>query len=231
MTSGKNDADWIRYENYYRGNWDDSNSVLEAKINLTDYLPSNRVFPYVKALLPKIYFRNPKVVVSKGVTLNGVDDAPIVQDCANYLTRELKFKKTLKRAILNTLITGTGVVKYGYGSQYVVGQDPQDDNKRILEHASYIKAGLPWVQSIHPRNFVVPYGTVDFDDAPWCAHGVWRPLEYAQDDKNYSNRGTFIATSIPKQPRHLQGTGTPIQDSDARLWVRLWEIHIRPRGN
>lgn len=229
-TSGEKDVRWSRYKAYYRGDWGNNERVFDiAGFNLDEYLPTNRVFAYIRSIVPKVYFRNPGIFVSKGLILNGNDDAFVIQDVAEYLTRELKLKAVIKETVLNTMLLGTGVGKRGYGSQYVVGLEASEEEDRRLEHATQVKRGLPWARTVDPVNFVVPFGTKIFDDAPWCAHGVWRMLEFAQDDKNYKNR-IFKATKKPNFNKLLVGSGDTSAEKDGQLWVRLWEIHDKTTG-
>jgi len=229
-TSGKNDGHWMRYKAYYRGDWEQQDRLFgEQGIDIDSYLPTNRVFSYIRSTLPKIYFRNPGIFISKGLIVNGVDDAEIIQEGATYLTKELALKKEIKRTILNTLLLGTGVEKLGYGSIYAAGVEAAEEADRRLEHASRVKPGLPWARSVDPVNFVLPFGTKDIEDADWCAHAIWRPLEYAQDDKTYSNRN-FTATKIPDVVKFLLGSGDASLSSNQQLWVRFWEIHDKASG-
>ncbi len=234
MTSGKEDCNWYRYKSYYRGDWgafgNDMQVFDSGELNLDEYLPTNRVFSYIRSTVPKIYFRNPGVYISKGITLEGVDDAEVIQDAATYLTRELDLKHVVKSTVLNTLLLGTGVVKRGYGSLYVSGEEAAEGKERSLEHSTRVKKGLPWAQTVDPVNFVVPFGTKRFDDADWCAHGIWRLLEYAQDDKNYSQRDQFKGTKIPRFASRLHGSGDTSNKDGEQLWVRLWEIHDKATG-
>lgn len=229
-TSGKNDRFWTKYKQYYRGNWSEKFGVLEDSIQLDDYLPTNRIFSYIRSIVPKVYFRNPGVLITKGNSSpQGLDDTRIVQTVADYLIRELRLKRVMKRAVLCAMLTGVAIVKEGWGSIFLDGVERQDAAGNVLEHAAYAKVGLPWAQAIDPMSFVVPYGTRDFEECDWCAHAIWRPVEYARQDQNFAHRSALKGTNIPNDLFGILPK-PPIEETSALRWVRLWEVHDKTSG-
>lgn len=236
-TSGKNDAQWARFKQFFRGNWwgtgyRTEDVAFNPQFQLEDYVPTNRMFAYVRALLPNIYFRNPGIYVSKGLILpvgtNGemVDDRQVVQDVADYLTRELKLKKEVKKTVLNTLLTGTGCIQEGFGSQYKADDSGEEPVGNKLEYAASIKPGLPWIKNLDSSNVAVPWGCKDFEDTPWCAVRAWRRIEDARNDLLYKYKDKFAATAKPDTSgdKTRNDTGKPAE------WVELWEIRDLQTG-
>lgn len=233
-TSGRNDIRWKRYKKYYRGDWGGVKDLLGAQDSLNDivlseYMPVNRIFSFVRSVMPRVYFRNPGVVVTKGMIIDGVDDAPVIQSVANYLIKVNKLKYTLKRAVLSTALTGVGITKTGMGSQYVMTRElseTEDTKPQRLEYSARIRGGLPWATNVEPGDFVVPWGTKEFDFAPWCAQQVWRLTADAQADTNLAHRDKIEPTACESTHDSEIVPG----ESDKCSWSRLWEIHDKRSG-
>jgi hypothetical protein len=229
-TSGRNDAMWTRFKRFYRGDWWGDNYQFEdvlfdPRTHLSSYVPTNRMFAYVRALLPNIYFRNPGIYVTKGMVIQGsdrqlIDDRQVVQDGADYLTRELKIKREIKKTTLTTLITGSGLIQEGFGSQFKVDDSGEEVTGNKLEYSSSIKPGLPWIKNIDPSDFVLPWGCKDFNNTPWCAIRAWRRIEDARNDLLYKHGKKLKATAKP----NTSGDKTKTETGQPANWVELWEI-------
>jgi len=235
-TSGKNDSQWTRFKQFFRGDWwGDAYKTADIQFSpqtqLEEYVPTNRMFAYVRALLPNIYFRNPGIYVAKGMVAPGpdgqlVDDRQIVQDAADYLKRELQLKRVIKKTVLTTLLTGTGFVQIGFGSQFIADSSDEVLTGNRLGYASNIKPGLPWIKNINPSDVVVPWGCKDFQDTPWCAVRAWRRIEDVRVDPLYRHRDKFTATAKPD----TSGDKTRGETGKPSNWVELWEIRDLQTG-
>ena len=233
-TSGYKDDRWRKYRRWYKGRWGKGiESGIDSSIDtLTDYVPVNRIFAYVRSLMPKVYFRNPGVVVTKAKnSIGGVlepDDVPVIQAVADYIIKELNVKKVMKRAVLSAFLNGVGIVKTGFSSEYIPAVTDKTGTKSgsVIEYSSRVKSGLPWVSLIDPMDFVVPYGTRLFGDSRWCAQRVWRHIEDAQADANYSHKDEMKPTAMElagNRSRYAKG-------QDVASWVLFWEIRDKATG-
>lgn len=233
-TSGNNDELWNLYEKYYKGDWWEKNELgVQFLDRIKDYLPANRVFAYIKAILPRIYFRNPGIIVTKGKIeqlANGqsFDDKDIIQDYIKYLIKEIKLKRSMKSVGLKGLIVGVGIIKEGFGSEFVAGKEDSSTQGKRVEYDSTIKVGLPWVKDVSPTHFVLPWGTKHIDSARWCAELVIRHIDDAKADTNYKHRDQLKPTSTEKLDNLSRAQlGEEGKQND---WVRLWEIRDKKTG-
>lgn len=228
--------EWQRWWEYYRNEYGDR----------TNYLSVNMIFAIVRSLVPRLYFRNPRVTITPlrpGLYLQ----ARVLERVDNLMIAQIGVKKALKAAAQDAFLYGTGIIKRGYDSEF--GFDPdqayEEQGKAVtdsgetrrgekIEYDNTIRAGWPWVKRIHPATFYVPWGCSDLESAPWCAHEIIRPVEDVKADPKYSRAATrdlkgtltYLPTAVDRHPgssvRHRLGkTGE---------YVRLWEIYDAKTG-
>lgn len=180
---------WEDYRNMYRGDWGTEDPVL------------NIMYSTYKTILPRTYFRTPTVTVTPRRP-EFTFHARVIEAVDNYLLRELKVKKQMKRALHDSWHCGTGVIKLGYDSEfgYIPEQGIDVDGGSVtqlsrkdaekIEYRTFIKPGLPWALRCRPEEIVVPYGYDDQDSLPWVCHLVWRPLNDVKEDIKYIRNAT-----------------------------------------
>ncbi len=220
---------WKLYSRYYRNDFEEGS------------VPLNMIFSMARSIVPRIYFRNPRVTVTP--TQPGMWwHAKVLERIDNWIIREINIKKQLKRIVLDAFLFGTGVVKLGFDSEFGFSREDwsesggyisdarEEDN--LLEYDTNVKPGMPWVKRLSPKLFVVPWGTEDIDDAPWVAHMFVRKLEDVKADPLYKNTKDLKATLRYKPTVHDDSEiRTLIDDENAREeYVELWEIHDVKRG-
>lgn len=187
-----NSSKWDDYRDMYRGEWGTDEPVL------------NLMYSTYKTILPRTYFRTPTVTVTPRRPEYALH-ARVVEAVDNWLLRELKVKKQMKRAIHDSWHCGTGIIKLGFDSEfgYIPEQAVDQDSASItqigrgkgigkIEYKSFIKPGLPWALRVRPEDIVIPYGYDDPDSLPWVCHIVWRPLEDVQEDIKYDKSKTKL---------------------------------------
>ena len=179
----------------------------------------------------------------------GVTRAPLVESLDNYLHRELKLRKSISRSCLNSYLFSRAILKIGYDSEF--GWDPQyaiGDGSFSLTQLNRktgmrienmnVTPGMPWVKAVAPQDFVVPWGTLDLEDAPWTAHRFIRLNEDMKADVKYKHTRSlkpnmsiedfvysyFNVGSERKKFReqHRKNTGT---EKPQAVYNELWEIH------
>lgn len=236
-SSGPKDADWANYQRYYQGNWNKVQSVANSK---HETVTVNRGFAYIRSMAPRIYYRNPKVIIkwenAMRSTLETID---------NHLIQVLGIKRLMKRLVLDTLIYGIGIVKVGYNSELSVTLD-EEAQKIRTEYSSAVRRGFPWAVRIHPSNFVMPFGTTDLESSRWCAHRILRTVDDVKAEKNYSHTdnvvssfkfdasqlaASFIPSLIIKNKKVRRNPASQINPIDELSLVELWEIRDRESGN
>ncbi len=218
---------WSDYYKYYRGDYDEKLVAV------------NKIFAYVRSLVPRVYFRKPMVSVSPTKPGYSVR-AKVVEAIDNYLIRELALKKPLKSVVLEAALTGTGILKLGFDSEFgylpgqaigasgeTVTQTSASTAEERIEYSSFVRPGMPWAMSVAPSDIITPYGIRDVDTLPWIAHAVFRPLEDVKQDTKYRNtkdlKGGFERTQATQLHRDLVARHGPDMAKDQNLAL-LWEI-------
>lgn len=221
LTSGQDDTKWATYIDHYRGDW-----VLDGRFN--DFIPANRVFPYVRSTIPSIYMKNPGIYIPEGKTLGNFNDRGVLKTYIDYLLRVLRIKSTMKRIVFDTLCYGIGVIKVGFGSEFTSGK-PEIKNRReeSLQYNEYIKSGLPWAINIDPRDIVFPYGTRVVEESRWVAQEIIRPYADAKEDSMLANRDKLKPQSFTvrkKRGRFRKEEFSSLSSKNLEV-VKFWEIH------
>jgi hypothetical protein len=223
---------WEDYRQMYRGEWDEEDPVL------------NLMYSTYKTILPRTYFRTPTVTVTPRRPEFALH-ARVVEAVDNWLLRELKVKKQMKRAVHDSWHCGTGVIKLGYDSEYgyipaqgvdvdggTITQVGRKDGEKI-EYKSFIKSGLPWALRCRPEEIVVPFGYDDPDSLPWVGHLIWRPLSDVQDDIKYiKNKTSLLKGGYIPNSNLIKDSKRPQQFSykDAEPYVLIYEIRDLKTG-
>lgn len=214
---------WETWRAYYRGHWD-------KKI-----LPVNLFFKMLRATVPRVYFRNPRVsVTSARPGPDGMARATILERVDNKMIRQMNMKKHMKAIVQDTFLKGTGIGKLGFGSEFAATPDPVGletdepfkDGKYRVEYNSTIEANMPWFMRVPTGQFIVPNGLADFDDARWVAQWIRRPLDDVKDDPRLRNVKDLTATSMAKQTE--LGT-VPVVEGNIMM-VDLLEIRDKKSG-
>lgn len=215
---------WESWRKMYRGQYKEG------------IFPVNKLFSYGRMLVPKVYYQTPKVCVT-ATRPDLIWHAKIVEALDNMLIKELKLKKTLKRAINDAYICGIGPIKLGYDSEfgYIPGQAVSDDGSTItqahrkhgerVEYKDYIRPGMPWAARVMPEHVIVPWGAQDPDDLPWIAHYIARPLDDVKGDQKYRNTKDLNGTKIPNKDMQKAGTPRTTKEHDKEVtYAELYEV-------
>lgn len=222
--------DWRRFRAYYRHQWKKGTSM-----------PVNMIFAIVRAMIPQVYFRDPRIHVTS--LIPGYEmHAKVVEAVDNLLIKEMDMKKQLKRIALDAAIQGSAVGWSGYDSEYgfdktklnpMTGDSTltQYDSKGYkIEYNSYVNPGMPWFQRGDLVNAILPWGTMDVNNAEWTAMRVMRPLRDVISDSKYKNTAGL-------KPSGRTNVGTYSEDEQMynRLysqteWVEMFQIRDMKTG-
>ena len=160
----------------------------------------NLIFGMGDSLLSDLTVPDPEFIISPEHP-NGVKSAPIVEYIDNWLVRRLDIKSHVDISLLDAYLKSRAILKIGYDSQfgyapyYDIGtrEKPagmtftQFDRKgRRIEPMNTLP-GMPWVEVVDPADFVVPWGVLFLESAPWAAHRIIRKTEYIKADPKYKN--------------------------------------------
>jgi hypothetical protein len=213
---------WKEWRDYYRGNF-------AAQI-----LPNNVFFKMIRTMVPRIYFRNPQVSITprKGQQgeLNFAVLAMLLERLDNTLIDQMKMKQTMKRAVQDGIMFGTGVLKLGYGAEFTPTPEaverteaPEDDHNMKIEYNDLVRPDMPWCLRCPTGQFIVQPGVADIHSARWVGMMVRRHIDDVREDprfKHVANLGPG-AMQIPGEhnPQKLENM------------VDLCEIRDKKRGN
>lgn len=238
---------WARIEKLFY-NRDESNA----------HAGPNLIFASADAVISSLNVPWPYITV-KATMPGSVDGAKIQEQVDNGLIGSMGVRAEIEAASISAFLWGRGIIKLGYDSEF--GWDPNLDYGQIydtklgssvtqvnnkmnkIEYNSNVKPGMPWLSSVLPHDFVVPWGTKELNDAPWCAHRVIRHIDDVKDDPKYAGgtRGLkptmsmsdFVASyETSSRVRELGRTlinVTPMGRVPMEF-VELWEIHDKRTG-
>lgn len=220
-------TDWDKYRKYYRGQW--ANGLV----------PINKMFSYGRMLIPKVYFRAPRVCVT-ATHPELVWHAKVVEALDNLLIKEVMLKYTLKKSSLDAYQCGVGPIKLGYDSQFgfIPEQSVTDSGETLtqvstkeegekIEYHQNVKPGMPWALRARPEDVIVPWGSEDQFSLPWVAHYILRPLDDVKQDQKYRNTEELEGTRTPLMGKDMR-SGAPFRPRNEKekdiKYCELWEI-------
>jgi len=175
-----------------------------------------------------------------------VEQARLLESVDNTLLEDLDLTGVVEQAILHAFLWGRGILKIGYDSEW--GWNPlglsreeqlfgvsfsQFDRKgNRIEYNDRVKPGMPWVSTVLPHDFIVPWGVCEIADAPWVAHRVIRHIDDIKADDKYENKRdlqpVMSAEDFVKSytmPYDLDRVGAPRITSDVKAeYCELFEI-------
>lgn len=220
---------WGTYRDMYRGNFGNDSKM--------DKVVVNRIFSYIKSMIPKVYFRSPAVCIAPRRPELAAH-ARVIESIDNWLIQETNLKYVIKRAILDAGLCGIGPIKLGYDSEYgyfpelgidqdgaSVTQVGVKDGERI-EYNSAIAAGMPWAARVRPDEIVTPWGYSDPKDLPWIAHMIIRPVEDIKADQKYDKKlrnqikGGYHCSNLQGQTTSMSIMG----QGDKENYALMYEI-------
>lgn len=192
----KNKDKILNWREYYRGNqWEKSDGY-------TDLVVDNMIFSNIRALLPKLNLRNPKIFVRAKKkpyrTDNGIFDtlkgAIAWEYLLNYYYKELKIRRTARKCLVDAFLGYWGIVQIGYSVE-----TEKIKNDTLIEVDELIKSDSPFVTRISPMNFRTDIEGTDsqLDDANWCAVKWVKSIEDIKNNSFFENtRGLKSNASI-----------------------------------
>ncbi len=215
------ESDWDKWRAFYRGNW------------APGIMPLNLFYTFMRTTVPRVYFRDPSVSVSPAKPgLLNLTFARILERVDNKMLRRMRFKQEMKRTVQDAFMFGTGIPKIGFGGFYsptILDDEPGAplvNGQNQVEFMSNVEPFMPWVSRVAPGNFVVPAGTMSFNQVRWVAEKIVRPLDDVQRDTRFENtRGLkSFEHGNPSNDIAIGVIQRPVK------MVELWEIRDKATG-
>jgi hypothetical protein len=225
----------------------------------------NEVYPIIQNNLPSIFFRNPraflkprnKTFIAKrrdpvsgkmvDTELDSQKSARTQEDLLNYMLVEIKYKKEVRKVLLDALLFPHAVLWHGYKGNFGMTD----------EQSIFIKDEQIFVKRISPLRFIYdPAVTMsNLEEARWVGRIIDIPLQDLIDDKEldvekdlkgkqgYGDKvGTKTATALLKKQGEkvdyvkinslrkplLESTSKEYRDSDSSRFVKVYELFVRP---
>jgi hypothetical protein len=224
----------------------------------------NEVYPIIQAYLPAIFFRNPRAflkprnktfIAKKRDPISGkmveqeIDSAKSAktqEDILNYTLVEIKYKKPVRKVLLDALLFPHGVLWHGYKGDFGMTE----------ENSIFIKNDRVFVQRINPMRFLKDpaVNMANLEEARWIARTIDIPLEdLVEDDKldvdkklikGFKGFGERIGTATENAYKvsggkdymninaarrsMLEFADRDFQESTAARFVQAHEVFLRP---
>ena len=186
-------------------NKEELSPILQENIQryIGNYIPAfgtdwdivlNELYPIIQAWLPSIFFRNPraflkprnKTFISKkrdpvsgkmvDIEIDSAKSAKTQEDILNYSIVEIKYKKEVRKALLDALLFPHAILWHGYKGDFGMTE----------ENSVFIKDERVFVKRISPLRFLKDpaVNMSNIDEARWVGRTIDIPLEdLVEDDK------------------------------------------------
>ena len=231
--------------------WSDIEKAFNNDADGYAAIGSNLIYSMGDSLISSLIVPDPEIII-KPERSKYVDKAPIIETIDNLLMRKMDIKRQTNVGLVNGYLFGKVILKIGYDSEfswspyYDIGKGNElmgmsltqfDKNGRRIETPS-TTPGMPWVKVVFPHDFLVPWGTLFLEDAPWAAHRVVRHIDHIKADPKYTNKAglqpsismetymeSYMHTGTSKQKHRSSNT---YQSTTGKAeFVELWEIRDR----
>ena len=211
---------WSRYLQHYRNEFRDG------------LYPKNMMFVMNRTLVPKIYYRNPKIsIVSRLPGPQHQAFSKVLERVDNILIDAMNLKVEMKRMINASFFQSFGIMKLLFGAEFtptpIVGLTEAPITKLGMrpEYRPSIVKNMPYVKHIQSKDFVMAEGISEFEDTFFMAHKVTRYWDDVENDKRFPlfAKNAKKKTGVtPLGPHDAIGN-----QSNSRRQVELFEFRDR----
>lgn len=220
-------SSWEIYERRMRCDWSDKGDII----------PVNIIHAFSKAIVPKVYARNPRVTLRPNNPRIPYVKLKAAETTVNWYIRKLNIKQEMKKMVSDNFGNGVGICFFGYDGQYgykpdhasplLEGQGTTDRfayDMNYIEYNKNIFPGSPWMLRERPLDVIVPFGGVSISTIPWIAHRAIRFVRDAKLDERYlPNRKELKANrQVETEGAYNDPIYKEMMDEDE--YVELWEI-------
>lgn len=183
------DAAWKRYMALYRGDHWRNSRYGDSVLGPDSDSPRTRITVNVTGatiLLAKsfLFKKKPQFIIEPKLPEHYVS-AVLQQATLNYEWKERNMQKQAKKAVLDSLVIGHGIIKTGFTYEPSTANNPKKDGQ--TEYREYIEKDTPYIERINPFMFLfdIETDTYDLENGSWCAQIFFRPYNDVVVDTNY----------------------------------------------
>lgn len=213
---------WSTYRQYYRNRYSDG------------VFPKNMFFVMKRSLVPRVYFRNPKIsILPKKPGAEHKALAAIMQKVDNSLLNSMRLKEEMKLMVDRAFTESYGVQKLVFGAEFTPtptpgGTSPPVDKRGVRsEYRPGIVENQPFVKTLRGNEIILPKGIKRVEDTYMIGHWIWRYRDDVYNDPRFPNIQKLIKKTkgvdgLNKHDPIFEGTG-----DNPREIMRLLEIRDR----
>jgi hypothetical protein len=220
---------------YYRGDqWS-----MEARGRYTDHPVENMIYANLRAILPRLNFRNPKIFVTPNkkpfrrgeVLFDTISASAIVEILINAMYRNLGTKRETRKCIIDAYLAKYAVMELGY----TLETEKVASNDELIETNELIVGDSPFAVRRSPLDLRVDSEATDtlLHDADWIALRWIKTLKDVKRNPRYSNTRNLQANHRVKT--HFDPSKPEANDDfdrremmsqDPEVWGRVegWDI-------
>lgn len=175
---------WKDFIEEYKGRFEIVKQNVDIQINALNF-----VFAYIKTEIPALSLRDPYIKVNPKRE-SSIDSAKVLETVINYLWRNKKFKREIKKCIMDGKLIGHAWFKTGYTGKTGVVEMDNGQTIETIEAEDFFGYRIPW-DCITFSNGAIdpPY------DCAWICHTVYAPLDDIKKNPNYKNTERMQAQS------------------------------------
>lgn len=232
------DKEWHRYKRLYAGlHWKarSADTLSPDSDNVRKNVTVNRTGSIILSMLPFLVRRNPNFILHARHA-EKLQSAKLKEGLLNYLWREHKMQRQLKKATLDATVIGHGIVKTGHVLEIMEDKLSGVKSDETIQYRDYIKSNHPFIQRISPFRFFFDPDAIDgdLDSARWCAEIIFKPVRDVLENERYDKkaraliRRTLENKSAGIKQMHRDGSVPSVstvksflrQDDNEDKWMR-----------
>lgn len=169
----------------------------------------NYTRPTIDTMLSPFWITDPMItvnpttknaVMSDGTVISNVINAENTEAEVNYWFRELKFKRELKKCILDSEAFNLAYAIVGYHKN----KDNLEQGGERIEARLHESSKKPFIRRVSPKNVLLPRGHYDFEDHPWVCIVYHWALKDAK--KRFGRRASDLKATASLDPKKDDGT-------------------------
>lgn len=240
---------WMRAQALNAGrHWSnrDVNKIDPTSDNPRDRITVNLTASTIQDFLPYLLRKNPEFIMLPTQNDPAAEDSAMLTSVLmNYYWEELRFQRQLRKAVLDGLVIGHGVVKSGYQLEGDFDEAANAAKHGKIEIRDYVRKDEPLLRRVNPYKFLFDPNAPDRDleSARWCAEIFFMPMQdvlantrYQKSVRQQLANGKLSAVTVdgflsehghtePTEETHAWSslTGAEVRAHELIVLVELWD--------